>query len=390
VNYRSTKMFTGIPSPGKYMADIGRTTIPALSSLKDVEILLLCYSISCAVIYLIGFLFKRFGPSDEPQQERLAKTIRDQINEAKEEEISALRSEIDTFSNLVQVQRELIVKLTIEVENQMKDAEKFDQLQRSCEVLNMEKNDTLNDFVDTRLKSECRGIEISKLSDALKVKQSKINEFSAENYKLHGMIKVHEESSTDLKQKYEVSIGMLKKFKDHCDRLSFQVHQNEDFEAQFSQLTSTVENLRAELKGKSEQLKKREEESFSLCDQLDKMMSMMSDKDKKIKRFESENSSLKETIRILETDIRKYEILSVQSDKTINSLEVQVDNSEGMKTMLENQWILDERNYIAKIRILKETIMKRQPSNSNLDLPPLDDLSVNSDGDKLEIVKKAG
>lgn len=390
MNYRSTKMFTGIPSPGKYMADIGRTTIPALSSLKDVEILLLCYSISCAVIYLIGFLFKRFGPSDEPQQERLAKTIRDQINEAKEEEISALRSEIDTFSNLVQVQRELIVKLTIEVENQMKDAEKFDQLQRSCEVLNMEKNDTLNDFVDTRLKSECRGIEISKLSDALKVKQSKINEFSAENYKLHGMIKVHEESSTDLKQKYEVSIGMLKKFKDHCDRLSFQVHQNEDFEAQFSQLTSTVENLRAELKGKSEQLKKREEESFSLCDQLDKMMSMMSDKDKKIKRFESENSSLKETIRILETDIRKYEILSVQSDKTINSLEVQVDNSEGMKTMLENQWILDERNYIAKIRILKETIMKRQPSNSNLDLPPLDDLSVNSDGDKLEIVKKAG
>jgi len=383
-------MFTGIPSPGKYMADIGRTTIPALSSLKDVEILLLCYSISCAVIYLIGFLFKRFGPSDEPQQERLAKTIRDQINEAKEEEISALRSEIDTFSNLVQVQRELIVKLTIEVENQMKDAEKFDQLQRSCEVLNMEKNDTLNDFVDTRLKSERRGIEISKLSDALKVKQSKINEFSAENYKLHGMIKVYEESSTDLKQKYEVSIGMLKKFKDHCDRLSFQVHQNEDFEAQFSQLTSTVENLRAELKGKSEQLKKREEESFSLCDQLDKMMSMMSDKDKKIKRFESENSSLKETIRILETDIRKYEILSVQSDKTINSLEVQVDNSEGMKTMLENQWILDERNYIAKIRILKETIMKRQPSNSNLDLPPLDDLSVNSDGDKLEIVKKAG
>jgi chromosome segregation ATPase len=380
-------MITGILSFSKYASDIVRTTIPALSSLNDFEIFLLGYSITWASIYLIGFLFNRFGTPDEPQQEQLEQTIHDQINEAKEEELSALRSETDTLTHAVQVQQGIIAKLTIEVENQKVNAEKLDQLQSSHESLTMEKNDILDDLFVTRLKLERQEIEISKLSDALKIKKFKIDQLSAENDKLHDMIKAHKETAADLNQKYEASVVMSDEFKKRCDRLSVQAGQDEEFKAQISQLTSTAENLRADLEIKNEQLKKREEESFGLCEQLDKMMSMISDKEKDVNCFESENSYLKETIRILEAEIRKHEILSVQNDQTINSLEAQIDKTEDLKDNLEKQWILDERNYTTKIQILKEAIMKRQPSN--LDLPPFNDLSVDNDGDKLAIVKKA-
>lgn len=63
---------------------------------------------------------------------------------------------------------------------------------------------------------------------------------------------------------------------------------------------------------------------------------------------------MKDSIRHLEAEIHKFEILKQQNEQKIRELEDRLDKAEEMKSKLQNRWFHDERNYTTKIRTLEE------------------------------------
>lgn len=65
---------------------------------------------------------------------------------------------------------------------------------------------------------------------------------------------------------------------------------------------------------------------------------------------------MKDTIRHLESELHKCEIMKQQSGQRIKELEDRIEKFEESKTKLQNRWFHDERNYSTQIRNLEEVI----------------------------------
>jgi len=169
----------------------------------------------------------------------------------------------------------------------------------------------------------------------------------------------------------------LRKLEAERDQLSLKLQAGQSekgvYEERISSLNKEVETLRTELKEKKTHADKREEEASGQREQLNKLLEMINEKDQKIGRAEAEQGQLKDTVRHLETEVHKFEIMKQQSDQKIKELEDRIDKADELKSKLQSRWYHDERNYTAKIRTLEENITKLESSlktvNASFDPP---------------------